>query len=603
VRKKIISFILVLTLVFGWFPFMNSNAYAVASHVMRVRVEGAEKTHYDRKVTVTEEVYCQDYLNSLGHSISDGWITTLFDETPDWDTNKDCWMNYYVKDNVIHDDKSVAQYKLNEADEIVVYVANFNGNGTLIPVISVDKEDEQAAITVQGKSRSAINPVEGVNIKVSYMTDKITNSNGKITFDIKGIHKVKIGDYPGLVRKTVYVGEKNILQTVTDAVYGLKEHFNNKSTFDPWEASAYYLVGETDEELQQIVDKYSNEITETSGAGAVAQHIIGLLAAGKDPRNIEGEDYVAILKNSQQTSGKFIKESGDDAWIGNQAFGVLALDLVEEGYDVNKAMEALISYQDPDGSFGWGVDDTAMTLFAFANHRSVEGVEQAIQSALTYIKDQQLNTGGFPGCSGEASESSAMVIKALVDLGINPLSDEWTNNGNSILDALLAFKQGNQFKSTSDGDVNDISTKQAFSALVDLYNGESMYKAFKPHVHEDYKIDMGIGVQSEYEFTLTRNGSSSFQKGEEAQLNATVINNSDSNQQVTYIVALYKLDGASRQLYAYTFMTKTIDAGALEELAGGFLIPSTGSYEVKAMLWDDFDNKQPLAESITVDVE
>ncbi|TCO71481.1 prenyltransferase/squalene oxidase repeat-containing protein [Marinisporobacter balticus] len=611
-KKRIFSLILALTLILGCIPFVEMGAYAATPQEVRVRVEGKDKTLYDRKVTVTDDVYCNEYLNMIDNKANiKGFINTLLGETPDYEKNKDSWMNYYVKDDVIDTSKPVNEYKLNDADGIVVYVANFNvndGDGTLIPVVDLEKDGNTVEMAVYGKSWKVTTPYDGAELKISYVGNKKTDKDGKYSFNMKGIQKIQVGDYPELVRKTIYVGEEEVLQKVKSTIEDLKDYYNKQDTLDHWVAPAYFMVSETDNEFKQINYKYifPEVITEKSSAVKYAGNIIGLLSAGKNPKDIKiqcgdsEKDIITILKESQRKEdGKFIIDQYDN-WTSTQAFAILALDLVDENYDKEKAVKALLSYQNKDGDFSGSVDMTAMTLFALANHRDVEGVESAIQCALENIKDQQLNTGGFLNFGGKDSpETNAMVIKALVALDINPLADEWKKDGNSVLDALLAFKQGGQFKS-ADGQVSATSTKQAFSALADLYKAESMYhsQSLKDH----YKFS-SFDETDKYEFTLTRDGSSNFEKGQEAQLNIDVKNNSKNNKTVTFAVTLYKLNGYNKELYTYTFMKKEINAGDTEEVAGGFLIPSEGDYQIKGILWDDFENKNPIAEPITVEVQ
>ena len=128
-----------------------------------------------------------------------------------------------------------------------------------------------------------------------------------------------------------------------------------------------------------------------------------------------------------------------------------------------------------------------MTLFALANHRSKTNVESAIDKALINIKDQQAETGGFTSFGSESAETTAMVMKALIALGINPLSDEWlSSTGKNMLDALLSYKQGGQFIAAWSGKPNDMTTEQAFSALVDLYKAESIYQDESLKTHYKY---------------------------------------------------------------------------------------------------------------------
>lgn len=607
-KNRILARILSIAMLLSLCPLFQLDVYA-QPHEVQIRVEGKEKTLYQRTVTVTDEVYCQDYLNSLGNTIGDGWISTLFDETPLWDPNEDSWMNYYVKQNTIDNSKSVNQYKLNDADEIILYVSNFNENvnsgaGTLIPVVTTENYGDTVGITVYGKGWGVEQPYGGAPIRISYMDEvQKTDSYGQYSFRPQGVHKVVIGDYPNLVRKTIYVGEEEILNKVKNAIEDVKNYYNSCSKFNAWVAPAYYGVSSTDQEFKDIQRKYTTVLDNDADVNAYAHHIIGLLAAGKDPKNADGKSYVQILANMQQPDGKFLKTETDPFYVTYQSFAVLALDLAEADYDKSGAIQAILTDQRSDGSFGdWGTDGTAMTLFALANHKNESGVSSAIDRALSNLKNQQADTGGFTSFGSESAESTAMVMKALIALDINPLSDEWlSSTGKNMLDALLSYSQDGQFINSWSGEPNDMTTEQAFSALVDLYKAESIYQNQSLKYHYQYA---GLDdATSGYDFELNRKDANDFKKGEEAKLDITVQNNSDSDQQATYIVTLCNIDEMQKELYTYTFLTKMIPAGNAEDFGGGFLIPSEGDYEVKAMLWNNFEDKQPLAEPITVNVQ
>ena len=55
---------------------------------------------------------------------------------------------------------------------------------------------------------------------------------------------------------------------------------------------------------------------------------MGLMAAGKDPRNYNGQNYVKTLAESQNKEGKFIIGQWDDHPT-TIAFSMLALDMAK----------------------------------------------------------------------------------------------------------------------------------------------------------------------------------------------------------------------------------------------------------------------------------
>lgn len=94
-------------------------------------------------------------------------------------------------------------------------------------------------------------------------------------------------------------------------------------------------------------------------ASEYAKAIIGLITASKDLRDHNGQNFVRILADSKKEDGQFII-AGDD-YPSTIAFSMLALDMSNADYDVEKAVEASKGY-DPgfDGGRGASVDDTAI---------------------------------------------------------------------------------------------------------------------------------------------------------------------------------------------------------------------------------------------------
>ncbi|MDK2799384.1 MAG: hypothetical protein PWP27_1255 [Clostridiales bacterium] len=600
-QKKILVLVLVICMVFNLIPAFTQVSYATTEKNIRVRVEGKSDTLYDKKITVTNEVYGWDVLKTaLGEENIDSTyyedydaylINQLLGEGGEYREGEFStgWMYYAKKGNeIIQPAVGINKFEIQDIDELIFYISASDSSWnplTAIPSIDVTNTGNQYEMTVQ----QSVYGIENADVDISYIGSQKTDENGKVSFEIgKGIYDVVISkgtDYPEIVRQHVTIegeGSDIIKSTVQD----LKEYYKSEGQYSFREAAALSHTGENINEIEDINQKF--KINEDESAAAYAGNIIGLIAAGKDARNYDGKNYVELLAASQNAEGKFIIGQWDD-YPTTIAYAIIALDMANENYNAEAAVNALISFAD-NGNFG-SVDDTAMSIIALANHKDINGVQDVINLSIDYLKSQQLSTGGFAAWGAENPYSIATVIQALVANHINPLSEEWTKNNNTMLDALLQFKEENHFKYTSQwGTDIDSATEQAFTALADLYRGRSMYQNLK-----EFKIT------SEAEFTVTRVGSQAFNKGQEARLEVNVQNNTDTNKQVTFIVALY--DNDQNKMIHYTYLTQTLGAGENENIAGGFLIPESGNFEVRGFLWDNMQDMNVLTEPVIVEVQ
>ncbi len=625
-NKRLLSIILMVAMLVSFIPSLGLNAYAEDSEgQIRVRIEGKNKTLYDEEITVTDEVYGIDLLETaIGEDNIDGtegpyglFINGLLGESAgeSGEGYSTSWGLYIEKDGELQSAPlGISSLKIDGIDELLYHVKATTptwSDLTFIPKLEAIEKDGQVEFTVtkivttydeNWNPIESEEVVEGAKIKIND-EEYTTDDNGQVEVLLEeGIYDVKVykegENYPELIRRTFKIKiDGPILQAIED----LRGYYLDKDEFTFRSAMAYNFTSDNLEEDLPIIQSKYKVIDEPSSASEYANNILGLIFAGKDPKNYEGKNYVKTLVDSQNDDGKFIIKDSDD-YPTTIAFSILALDMAEGDYQIEKAVNALMDYQNDDGSFGpyKDVDTTAMSITALGNHKDIEGVQESIDLALQNIKNNQSDTGGFFAWGSENPYSAAAAIQGLIAVGEDPLSEEWTKNGKTMVHSLLSFKVGNYFIYTTDwGTDTEMITEQAFMALADLYREKSMYTA----VEVDIDKSKFTEEQVEYDFTLTRTDSGSFEKGQEAKLEVNVENNSKDDKEVTYIVALYKLDGSNKELYTYTFMSKDIEAGESEDFAGGFLIPSTGSYEVKAMLWDSFDNKTPLAEPITVNVK
>jgi len=297
-------------------------------------------------------------------------------------------------------------------------------------------------------------------------------------------------------------GNKTNEEKIADAIESLRSYYlKSDDDFTYLVALGYHFTSDNlEEDMPVIGQRY--KVKDTTSASAYVGNIMGLLAAGKDPRNYHGQDYVKTLAESQNTDGKFIIGQWDD-YPTTVAFSMLALDMAKADYDVQKAVEALLSYQDGKGSFGDSVDDTAMSIIALGNHKDIEGVEAAITKGIAYLKANQKASGGFEAWGEENPYSVSAVIQSLIALGEDPLSEEWTKNGNTMLDALLSYKVDDHFENPSQwGTETVMATEQAFCALADLYRGKSMFHEISIKVTEPHEVT----IQTPSSTTIKENG-------------------------------------------------------------------------------------------------
>lgn len=281
--------------------------------------------------------------------------------------------------------------------------------------------------------------------------------------------------------------QKTNAEKINDAIISLRSYYLKSDTFSFRVAMGYNFTSDDSENDLNIIGQRYKINENPDSASAYAGNIMGLIAAGKNPRDYNGNNYVKALADFQNEAGKFLIGEWDD-YSTTMAFSILALDMAKAEYNVDKAVEALLSYQGEDGGFG-GADETAMCIMALGNHRGINGVNTAIANGIAYLKANQKDSGGFESWGAENPYSVSAVIQGLIAVGEDPLSKEWTKNGNTMLDALLSYKVDDHFEHQSEwGTEVDMTTEQAFCALADLYRGKSMYQELSLNINDPAQV-------------------------------------------------------------------------------------------------------------------
>ena len=203
--------------------------------------------------------------------------------------------------------------------------------------------------------------------------------------------------------------------------------------------------------------------------------IIALTAIGKNPADVAGYNLLTPLGDFENT----IRQG-----VNGAIWALIALD--SGNYEMPKNPDAkiqatremyinhILEKQTSDG--GWALsgdyadaDVTGMALQALSKYQNDDTVKSATEKALSRLSDMQKENGGFSSYESENSESSVQVIVALCELEIPVYDERFVKNGNTLLDSMLSFYDGEKgFMHTHNDITNQMATEQCFYALVAL---------------------------------------------------------------------------------------------------------------------------------------
>jgi hypothetical protein len=276
----------------------------------------------------------------------------------------------------------------------------------------------------------------------------------------------------------------------------------DKSILDSWEE----IIGlsnagvDLSEDCWQLKAWDVDSLNESTDAAEYAKYILSMMAAGKDPRDVNGRNLVQELVHKQRENGGFGAELTTDIW------SIAALDKAGADYAVADAVGWILNKQTSDGGFALSgdmadPDITGFTLIALASHKDLAGVSEAIEQAKNCLKGLQLESGGFG--SPENSASISAVIRGLIACGENVISDEWTKNNNTIIDALMAYRLDDYsfcWKKDSPS-TNQLCTRQSLIALADL-----VHKGYGDYIIKDLGTSGEEEPSGEIEVTVRVEG-------------------------------------------------------------------------------------------------
>lgn len=195
-----------------------------------------------------------------------------------------------------------------------------------------------------------------------------------------------------------------------------------------------------------------------------ARVVLAMTAIGKDPTNVAGYDLTAPLNDYEKT-----------VWqgINGPVWALIALDSGNYVCTVRqKFIDYILEQELPQG--GWALsgeetdaDMTGMVLQALAKYQTQPAVKAATDRALNWLSENQNKDGGFSTYAEATCESTAQVIVALCELGIELEDNRFVKNGKNAVDALLNYSVKEKgFAHIPGGETDGMATEQAFYALV-----------------------------------------------------------------------------------------------------------------------------------------
>ncbi len=142
--------------------------------------------------------------------------------------------------------------------------------------------------------------------------------------------------------------------------------------------------------------------------------------------------------------------------------------------------------------------------------------------------------------------------------------------------------------------------------------GEAKITLFANHItnraHPSHQFRMlanaiydGIHEVDEYEFGIQFiDPKLTFKLGGDADVTVELTNNTKETQEATLIVALY--NKTNNMMVNYSYISTNTKPGEGNRLTTGFRIPSTGEYNVRAFVWDNWTSARPLSNVLEIGV-
>ncbi len=357
-----------------------------------------------------------------------------------------------------------------------ITAANTNKVSVMVSVDGSDVETAKKWVTQEKMTlyEAAIAAAQGIfnkaNTAQKEINQAVTDLNTATeTFDNAkkaGTKVIVIKDEPKTI--TFPVTRQTIEDALNKATDKLIEKFDD-SSFNyqkHWMAIAINGFG------KKVPGSYLKDINcgdmPAANSGQYGKYILGILAAGGDPTNINGRNLLAEL--CQLSDMKNVNTEGG---IYTTPFGLLALDAVnykipaDAGFTRDTIINKLITLASPTG----GEDGVGFVLTALGKYYNEKpSVKAAVDNVVKAWANRQSEDGGF-GAGAWSTENNintaAQVLMGLCFNGKDPQSEQFTKAKGNLISFILGLQNENGTFNWQKNNAGSISmaTEQAVYAL------------------------------------------------------------------------------------------------------------------------------------------
>lgn len=218
-----------------------------------------------------------------------------------------------------------------------------------------------------------------------------------------------------------------------------------------WVVMAIVAAGEDPHDWKvgdiSIVDYLADNAGEANLATDYARMVLTIVAANEDPTDFGGRNFLSLLQAAYDGT-----QIGDSSLLNDDFWGAMALIAAGESPNseiVQNSVSFIKSCQQADGGWGfdpgasWGtdVDSTSAAITALIAAGESPS-SNTITNGLAFVRSTQMDNGGFESWGATNADTDSWAIGAIVAAGQDPTNASWTENGNTPVDDLLSFQQG-----------------------------------------------------------------------------------------------------------------------------------------------------------------
>ncbi|RXT05646.1 S-layer homology domain-containing protein, partial [Ammoniphilus sp. CFH 90114] len=285
-------------------------------------------------------------------------------------------------------------------------------------------------------------------------------------------------------------------QKVKEAIKAVSKKDWNTGEYNLWELLALYHTGSfSSKDYLNYIEKQLQEkkgqfrrVTDLSTA------VLGVHLAGGNPQQFAGYNLTELLYNDKRLT----RQGTNGVMFTLLTFELIEADIPAQAlWTKEKLIDWLVKHQHQNGAWSLdptdgspSVDLTAMAMGALTSYKQDAAVNTAIEKAKNWLASVQNDKGGFTYSADvtESSESISQTIIGLASLGVNPTQLPFAKTNGNPLTQLLSYQQADgSFEHTKGQGKNQMSTQQAFVALLAydlLLENEASIYPFKSTVKE-----------------------------------------------------------------------------------------------------------------------